>query len=118
MRRFCVAVTSVVFAAAAAPSLVPQRPSGAAAPRLQLTVDSIMRGPELVGWAPTAVRWSADSQHLYFEWRKPGEKEASTYAVARDGGEPRKLSDEDARSVPPAAGRWDKTRRRVVFADA
>jgi dipeptidyl aminopeptidase/acylaminoacyl peptidase len=111
-------VTSVVFAAAAAPSLVAQRPSTAVAPRLQLTVDSIMRGPDLVGWAPTAVRWSADSQHLYFDWRKPGEKEASTYVVARDGGEPRKLSDEDARNVPPAGGRWDKARRRVVFADA
>ena len=43
-----------------------------------LTVDSIMRGPDLVGYPPDGLRWSADSQKLYFEWRKPGEDEAST----------------------------------------
>src|SRR5437762_13526594 len=50
----------------------------------QLTVDSIMRGPDLVGYPPTNLRWSADSQKLYFEWRKPAEKESSTYVVSRD----------------------------------
>src|SRR3954470_11245819 len=34
---------------------------GASRP-FQLTVDSIMRGPDLVGWAPAALRWSSDSQ--------------------------------------------------------
>ena len=51
-----------------------QRPSPVPAPsRLQLTIDSIMRGPGLVGWPPTQLRWSPDSQRLYFSWRKPGE---------------------------------------------
>ena len=53
--------------------------------RFELTVDSIMRGPDLVGYPPTGLRWSADSQKLYFEWRKPGEDKASTYVVGRDG---------------------------------
>src|SRR6188472_1834581 len=76
------------------------RPGPAAAgTRLELTVDSIMRGPGLVGYPPTGLRWSADSQQLYFEWRKPGEHEASTYVVGRTSGEPRKLSEEEARSV-------------------
>jgi dipeptidyl aminopeptidase/acylaminoacyl peptidase len=98
---------------------VAQRPAGiVGAARLPLTVDSIMRGPALVGWPPTGLRWSADSRHLYFEWRKPGEDEASTYVVGRDGAGPRKLSDEDARRAPPAVGTWDKARRRVIFADA
>jgi dipeptidyl aminopeptidase/acylaminoacyl peptidase len=130
MRRFCVALTAVLFAVSAAPPVTAQRtqrnqPPGGQRPapagvdsRLQLTVDSIMRGPDLVGWPPTALRWSADSQQLYFEWRKPGEKEASTYVVGRDGGEPRRLSDEAVRNVPAAAGRWDRAKRRVVFADA
>ncbi|MEP6918991.1 MAG: hypothetical protein ABJC89_25340, partial [Acidobacteriota bacterium] len=51
----------------------------AASSGFELTIDSIMRGPDLVGWPPTALRWSADSQKLYFDWRKPGEKESSTY---------------------------------------
>jgi len=121
MRRFSVVLTAVLLAGSAAvpdgTRLLAQRAAPAGA-RLQLTVDSIMRGPDLVGWPPAALRWSADSQNLYFEWRKPGEKEASTYVVGRDGGEPRKLSDEQIRNVPPAGGRWDKARRRVVFADA
>lgn len=90
----------------------------AATGRFELTVDSIMRGPDLVGFPPSGLRWSADSQTLYFEWRKPGEKESSTYLVRRDGGEPRKLSEDDIRTIPPANGRWDKARRRVLFVDA
>ena len=41
-----------------------------------------MRGPDLVGYPPDSLRWSADSQKLYFDWRKPGEEEASTYVVS------------------------------------
>jgi Tol biopolymer transport system component len=77
-----------------------------------------MRGPDLVGYAPTGLRWSADSQKLYFEWRKPGEREASTYVVSRAGGEPHKLSDDGAKTIPPATGgRWDAAHRRVLFVD-
>ena len=118
MRRFCLASILVLVAGSAAPSLVAQKPAPAASTRFQLTVDSIMRGPDLIGYAPTAVRWAADSRDLYFHWRKPGEKEASTYVIGRDGGDPRRLSDDEVRSAPPANGRWDKARRRVVFADA
>ena len=82
--------------------------------RLQLTVDSIMRGPELVGWPPTELRWSPDSQKLYFSWRKPGDKAAALHVVGRDGGAPRRLSDEEAANAPPANGRWDTARRRLL----
>ena len=85
--------------------------------RFDLTVDSIMRGPDLVGYPPTGLRWSADSQNLYFDWRKPGEKEPSTYVVGRDGGDPRKLSDETAKASPPPTGRWDAAHRRILFVD-
>jgi dipeptidyl aminopeptidase/acylaminoacyl peptidase len=37
--------------------------------------------------------------------------------VARGGGAPRKLSDEERRSAPPANGRWDTAHRRVLFVD-
>jgi len=83
----------------------------------ELTVDSIMRGPDLVGYPPTNLRWSADSQKLYFEWRKPKEKEASTYVVPRDGGEPRKLPDDELKKIPAASGRWDKAHRRLLSVD-
>jgi len=95
-------------------SLHAQRPSSGTFP---LTVDSIMRGPDLVGSAPSSVRWSGDGKQIYFDWQKPGEDESSTYAVAREGGDPRKLSDEEARRTPPAGGRWDAARKRLLAVD-
>jgi len=90
----------------------------APAPGFDLTVDSIMRGPKLVGYPQTGLRWSGDSSRLYFEWRRPGDDEAATYVVPREGGEPRKLSEEERRSAPPGSGgAWDKARRRVLFVD-
>ena len=106
---------------AAATGLVAQQPPVAPRPqttRFELTVDRIMRGPDLVGYPPSSLRWSADSQKLYFNWRKPGEDEASTYVLERSGGAPVKLSDEDAKKAPPPAGRWDKAHERVLFVDA
>ena len=85
--------------------------------RVEMTIDSIMRGPDLVGYPPSGLRWSGDSRQLFFQWRKPGEDEASTYVVSRDGGEPRKLTDAEAKDAPPANGRWDKARKRLLFSD-
>ena len=82
-----------------------------------LTVDHIMRGPKLVGYPPTGLRWSGDSSRLYFEWRRPADDEAATWVVAKGGGEPRKLSDDERRTAPPVAGNWDKAHRRVLFFD-
>ncbi|HSK11208.1 MAG TPA: prolyl oligopeptidase family serine peptidase [Vicinamibacterales bacterium] len=119
------ALLASVTALAARPSTAPPGTAGQAAParslavtgRTALTVETIMKGPSLVGYPPSALRWAADSSELYFEWRKPGEEEASTYAVGREGGEPRKLSDEARKKVPPRAGQWDAARRRVLFAE-
>ncbi|HET9317573.1 MAG TPA: hypothetical protein VFQ51_18415, partial [Vicinamibacteria bacterium] len=81
-----------------------------------MTVDSIMRGPELVGYPPTGLRWSGDSKDLFFEWRTPGEDEAATWVVSRSGGEPQRLTDEERRQAPAADCRWDEARRRCLFA--
>src|SRR6476660_6725479 len=112
MRTFT-PVSLAVFALAVA-SAAPQAQAPApGAPHFPLTVDSIMRGPDLVGYPPDSLRWSADSKTLFFDWRKPGEDEASTYAVPRDGGTPTRLDDAQKKKVPPANGRWDKARTRV-----
>ena len=123
MRRLFLLLSVALLAGPAAITTPAQNSTPRPAARLgaskfKLTVDSIMRGPDLVGWPQTSLRWSADSRTLYFEWRKPGEDEASTYAVGRDGGQPVKLSDDEVKNIPPASGRWDKARRRVLFSDA
>ncbi len=79
-----------------------------------LTVASVMRGPELVGYPPSDLRWSGDSKELFFEWRQPADDEAATYVVARGGGEPRRLSEEERKLAPSAACEWDKAERRCL----
>src|SRR5262245_24499585 len=114
--RLNAALVAVSVVLAAGPMLA-QRSTPAAAPaRLQLTVDSIMRGPDLVGAPPANLRWSVDSNQLYFTWRKPGEKEDRLYVVTRGGGTPKRLSDEEAKAAPPVNGRWDTARRRLLGA--
>jgi dipeptidyl aminopeptidase/acylaminoacyl peptidase len=88
-----------------------------AAGGFELTVDAITRGPKLVGYPPSGLRWSGDSQRLYFEWRQTGDDETSTWMIGREGGQPRKLTDEQRRSAPPVNGRWDRAHRRVLFVD-
>ncbi|HJR59620.1 MAG TPA: hypothetical protein VJ813_09485, partial [Vicinamibacterales bacterium] len=125
MNRFRVGIAAAFLAALSIslPSAQTKAPPPAAKPaasvpaRVEMTIDSIMRGPDLVGYPPSGLRWSGDSSKLYFQWRKPGEEEASTYVVDRSGGEPKKLSEAEAKNAPPANGRWDKARKRILFGD-
>src|SRR5689334_25015136 len=83
------------------------------AKQFELTVDSIMRGPDLVGYPPTGVYWSQDSRRVYFRWKRAGEprlKETDLYTVNADGTGLRKLSEEEARQAPPATGELSKDR--------
>lgn len=89
----------------------------APAAKFPLTVDSIMRGPELVGNPPNNLRWSGDSKDLYFDWLMPKEDQPATWVVSRDGGAPRRLSDVERRLAPPANGQWDAARRRILGVD-
>jgi dipeptidyl aminopeptidase/acylaminoacyl peptidase len=119
MSRFSVVLAIALLTGPSAATLPAQSAAPAAAPgRFELTVDGIMRGPDLVGYPPSGLRWSADSQKLYFDWRKPGEEEPSTYVVGRDGGAPRKLTGDEEKNALPAGGRWDKARRRLLAVDA
>ena len=72
-----------------------------------LTIDNIMRGSALVGFEPSQVRWSGDSERIYFQWKQATDKEDApfdTYVVNRDGSGLRKLSDEEAPLAPPGGG--------------
>src|SRR5215471_16145198 len=102
-----IAATASLAGAPAAPPAKGAKAAGG----FELTVDSIMRGPKLVGYPPTGLRWSGDSSRLYFEWRQAGDDETSTWVVDKAGGAPRKLSDDERKSAPPVNGRWDKNHR-------
>ena len=97
-----------------------QKASMPPAKPFELTVDSIMRGPRLVGYPPTGVYWSQDSQRIYFRWKQADEprlKETSLYVVNRDGTGLKRLSDEEARQAPPANGELSKDKTMTVFTD-
>ncbi len=98
-------------------SLLLLAPGARGAEPFPLSVDSIMRGPKLVGHEPSGLRWSGDSQRLFFEWKQPGEDEAATWVVARAGGAPRRLTEAERRLAPPVRGEWDGARRRVLWID-
>src|SRR2546423_14630213 len=97
-----------------------QQQSTPATKPFELTVDSIMRGPRLVGYSPTGVYWSQDSQRVYFRWKQHDEprlKEMSLYVVNRDGSGLRRLTDEEAKQAPPANGELSKDKSMTVFTD-
>ena len=88
--------------------------------KFALTIDNIMRGPELYGNEPTAPRWSDDGQHVYFQWKQfnePRIKPNDTYVVNRDGSGLRKLSEEEAKKLPPAFGSRTRDRKRTAYAE-
>ncbi len=109
----------LIFLAAA--SVLAQAPATQPQPqRLVLTIDTIMRGPSLTGYEPRDVRWSPDSQSVYFGWKErtePIEKDFDTYVVGRDGQGLRKLSEDEAKNAPPVRAVWTRDRKRAVLVD-
>jgi len=88
--------------------------------KFELTVDSIMRGFDLVGYEPSRPYWSQDGQRVYFRWKRAGEprlKEMDLYVVSRDGSGLRKLTEDEAKQAPPALGELSKDKRLTVFAE-
>lgn len=86
--------------------------------KFALTVDNIMRGPGFYGWEPTQVRWSGDSQRIYFQWKQasdPINKDPDTYVVNRDGSGLRKLSEAEAKLAPPASGDTTHDKNQTVY---
>jgi len=102
------------------PLVIPAQKQSPSAKPFELTVDSIMRGPRLVGYPPTGVYWSQDSQRVYFRWKQPDEprlKEMSLYVVNRDGSGLRRLTDDEAKQAPPPNGELSKDKSMTVFTD-
>ena len=86
--------------------------------KFQLTIENIMRGPNLIGTEPSSIRWSGDSAKIYFQWKQAADRLAAlpdTYEVNRDGTGLRKLSVEEARLAPQLGADTNKDRSLSVF---
>src|SRR3954454_13845291 len=96
---------SFVLLATGALFLLTAQRSGPTPKKFALTIDNIKLGPGLVGYEPTAPRWSGDNQRIFFEWKQPTDAEATPLGRAvegTDGSPPRKCAQADARLAPAA----------------
>lgn len=113
------------FTATSGQSLARLEPDPARRYPFPLTIESIMRGPELLGQAPSQVRWTDDSRWIYFRWLpggRPWHEPARLYRVPAAGGEPREVPPTETDSValltaPGAVSRDRKWRVSSVQGD-
>lgn len=92
--------------------------ASAAQKKFDLTIENIMRGPNLVGTEPAQVWWSGDSSRIYFQWKRSSDAASApldTYVVNCDGSGLRKLSEEEKRFAPPPFTDTNKDRTFSVF---
>lgn len=96
------AVLAVAAAFALPRTALGQEPAQELEPQFELTVENIMRGPELVGDGPSQVEWTDDGSWIYFRWKPGGEdwdEDSHLYRVPADGDAPERLSDVEADSL-------------------
>jgi dipeptidyl aminopeptidase/acylaminoacyl peptidase len=115
MRKF---VFIPILALAATAWIAASEPQ-AARPTAQgmLTVDSIMRGPKLVGTPPAGIHFSKDSSLIYFNWQKAADERSAMYSVNRDGSGLKQLTPDEARADQNRTGRLDRARKRLLALD-
>ncbi|MGJ8591681.1 MAG: prolyl oligopeptidase family serine peptidase [Aquaticitalea sp.] len=63
-----------------------------------LTIDQIMQGDDFVGYLPTDIQWSDNSEAIYFSWNPDKDTIRSTYAVNINNKKIEKRSFEDLKS--------------------
>lgn len=91
-------------------------------PAFELSIPSIMRGPEIVGHAPEQIRWTADGRWIYFLWVPPGtdwRERLRPYRIAAAAGatpEPVTLAHLDSVAPLIAPGRWNRVRTARIVA--
>lgn len=93
--------------AAAAQSSADWVPEVARGQEFDLSIRNIMRAQENVGVAPTGIRWTDDSEWVYFNWRPGGlawDTPNDLYRVRASGGEPEKVTNESFAVAPLIAG--------------
>jgi dipeptidyl aminopeptidase/acylaminoacyl peptidase len=122
LQKIAILLAFSLISAQALPVVAQQKSRAAAPPKnivnpvsigpevkFNLSIDNIMRGNELVGHEPRAVRWSGG--RIYFQWKQASdslEKDFDNYVVQSDGSDLKKLSEEEVKNGPPAAGNHSK----------
>lgn len=126
MKRYILAIatslcaTLPVVAPISAQLVADYIPPPVAGQEFPLSIRSIMRAEANVGQAPTQIRWSDDSEWIYFQWQPGGlewDAGRSLYRVRAEGGSPERLPPEEVDALAPilASGDVSSDRRsRIV----
>ena len=115
IRRAFVALAALSLASFSQPTTAAAQVGVPMAEGFELTVQNIMRGPELVGSDPSFVRWTDDGEWIYFRWKQGGQpwhEDPEFYRVRSAGGTPEKVTDEHMDSVGVFLSTGDLTRDR------
>ncbi len=82
--------------------------------RSALSIRQIMQGEAFVGYLPESVRWSVDSENLYFSWNPKGDTLRSTYRTDAAGTAPQQLSPQAERRMV-TGGDYNDARDQLVY---
>ena len=77
-----------------------------------------MRGPQLVGYEPSSVRWSGDGKQIYFQWKQytdPHEKDMETWVANLDGSGLHMLTEAEAKLAPPTLGDVSPDKAKTAY---
>jgi dipeptidyl aminopeptidase/acylaminoacyl peptidase len=80
-----------------------------------LTIEQVMQGEKFVGYSPSGLFWSQDSQTAYFSWNPEMDTLNSMYKVSVDGGPPEKVGLEDEMALPSRFGTYSKDFRYYLY---
>ena len=103
-------ITTISIASAGAQSSAAYVPEAVRGEDFELSIRNIMRAEENVGVAPRQIRWTDDSEWLYFTWRPGGmawDEERALYRVRADGSGMEALSWQEADAAAPLIARGD-----------
>ncbi|MFY0654303.1 MAG: S9 family peptidase [Cyclobacteriaceae bacterium] len=79
-----------------------------------LSIDEIMQGENYIGYLPTEISWSDDSQNIYFSWNPDKDTLRTTYKVEINSTEINKLSFEELKDKTNP-GEYTKDYRWKVY---
>ena len=82
--------------------------------RSSLDIAQIMQGEKFVGFSPSSIRWSADSETIYFSWNPNQDTLRSWYKVGMDGDAPQALELAEEMNLP-VRGTFNRDRTKKVY---
>ncbi len=80
-----------------------------------LSINQIMQGYDFTGYPPEDIRWSADSETIFFNWNPDREILSSLYRVSLRDLSPEKIALEEQKKLPVYSGDYSSDFKKMVY---